>query len=124
MTSKVFLSKCLLEQFEILGLILFSHIHIKFDTHQRRNAICLCLFFFQQANQIRPVLVNRSTSPLIKEVHVKSANNQTTQVDISCFDGSCRLSKESSEGNVLHTIHILSPFRQITKVFILSSRIE
>lgn len=51
-----------------------------------------------KANQIRPVLVNRSTSPLIKEVHVKSANNQTTQVDIPCFDGSCRLAKESSEG--------------------------
>lgn len=34
-----------------------------------------------KANQIRPWLVDRSTSPLIKEVYVKSSRNQSTQTD-------------------------------------------
>ena len=49
------------------------------------NIISLCLFFLKQANQIKPVLVHRSTSPLIKEVYVKSSNSQTAQTDVSSF---------------------------------------
>ena len=57
----------------------------------------ICEFYFQQGNQVRPLLIDRGTSPLLKEVYVKSFNDQATQTDITSLDERLKLLDHSSD---------------------------
>ena len=41
----------------------------------------MSLFLFQQAIQVKPVTVSRTTSPLLKEVYVRNSSQQAAQTD-------------------------------------------
>lgn len=50
-----------------------------------------------KGNQVRPLLIDRGTSPLLKEVYVKSFNDQATQTDITSLDERLKLLDHSSD---------------------------